>query len=224
MDMNYLKKHIFTIVKFQALFRGHLARKHTAFIMNSRRVSILIHIHPICSYRLTQDTSLLTKAGRLFLNQDSTIQMPRGRNDRPTSSRQELPSMGSGLVVLETATVFRSGQMVLSTKASGKTTEPTEKESSSILMAISMTGTGSMTKLMVSECTTTSMELCMRDTGETICSMEMAKRAGLTALSTKAPIWLVKSTEWDSTPGMMAANTRVSGLKTRSRGSERIVG
>lgn len=38
-DLDFLQKHIKTIIKFQALFRGHLARRHTAFIMNSRRVS-----------------------------------------------------------------------------------------------------------------------------------------------------------------------------------------
>jgi len=37
MDINFLKKNIHFIIKLQAIFRGHMARKNTAFIMNSRR-------------------------------------------------------------------------------------------------------------------------------------------------------------------------------------------
>lgn len=37
LDMGFYAKHINLIVKFQALFRGHLARRNTAFIMKSKR-------------------------------------------------------------------------------------------------------------------------------------------------------------------------------------------
>ena len=40
-DMSFYAKHINLIVKFQALFRGHLARRNTAFIMKSKRVSFI---------------------------------------------------------------------------------------------------------------------------------------------------------------------------------------
>jgi len=37
MDLKDLQKHIHLVVKLQSLFRGHMARKNTSFIMNSRR-------------------------------------------------------------------------------------------------------------------------------------------------------------------------------------------
>lgn len=37
MDLASLSQHTVTIVKFQALFRGFLARRNTAFIMNQKR-------------------------------------------------------------------------------------------------------------------------------------------------------------------------------------------
>ena len=40
MDLAHFAKHVHLIVKFQALFRGHLARRNTAFIMKSKRVSL----------------------------------------------------------------------------------------------------------------------------------------------------------------------------------------
>ena len=40
LSLDMLQKNLKFIIKLQALFRGHMARKHTAFIMNSRRVTM----------------------------------------------------------------------------------------------------------------------------------------------------------------------------------------
>ena len=37
MNADFLAQNVHTIIKFQALFRGFLARRNTAFIMNQKR-------------------------------------------------------------------------------------------------------------------------------------------------------------------------------------------
>ena len=72
-----------------------------------------------------------------FLNVDGE------RTEKAYSSiTKEAPTTVNGLEALETDTEFKSGQMVLNMKDSGKTIELTEKENSSILTAIFMTEIG----------------------------------------------------------------------------------
>ena len=119
-----------------------MARKHTAFIMNSRRVSDLILLTIVLLNRLTHDILQLMNQGRLFPKKDHMIQMQREKKDQPTLSKQELPMMENGLEDLEMDMENRNGQMVHSTRAIGRTTELMVKESSFILMVIFMTETG----------------------------------------------------------------------------------
>jgi len=140
--MEYLLKHMPMIIKVQARFRGFLARRQTAFIMNSRRVSIIILIRYLRKYRLTPDTSQSMKAEKLFLSLDNMILMPKEKKEILINSKLEPPTTVNGSEALETDTEFKSGQMVLNMKDSGKTIELTEKENSSILTAIFMTEIG----------------------------------------------------------------------------------
>lgn len=66
------------------------------------------------------------------------IQMPKEKKDRLTLSKLELPTTANGSAASETATVNKNGPTALSTTDTGKTTEPTAKESSSTLTATSM--------------------------------------------------------------------------------------
>lgn len=127
-------------MKFQALFRGHLARKHTAFIMNSRRVSLTIKkkFNIFFIHRLILDTLRLMSQEKLFQNLDSMIHMPSERKEIHIPSRQVPLMMVSGSAASEMDSVHRNGQMVLSMKVNGKIIEHTARENSFILTVISM--------------------------------------------------------------------------------------
>ena len=92
------------------------------------------------------------------------------------------------------ASVYNSGPMVPDTKVTGRIIELTERENSHTLMETFTTASGSTIRPMVLESTTTLMEQCMKDTGETTSSTEKEKRVGPMAQSTKASIWPVRST------------------------------
>jgi len=64
----------------------------------------------------------------------------------------------------------------------------------------------------------------MRANGKTTCSMVTAKKAGLTALSTRANTWQAKNMAEEFTAGTMAHATTENGKKIRSRGSVHIHG
>jgi hypothetical protein len=150
--------------------------------------------------------------------------MPKEKKDQPTHSKQEPPTTANGLEASETATVNKNGPTALSTTDTGKTTEPTAKESSSTLTATSMMVIGWMIKLMDMVSITISMAPCTKAIGEMISNTVKAKKAGLMALFTKDFIWLERSMEWDYTAGMMEASIMENGLKIRLKGMVPIVG
>ena len=110
---------------------------------------------------------------------------------------------------------YDSGQMVPDKKDTGRITGPMERENSPISMAISMTATGSMIRLMDTVFTTTSMAPCMRANGETICNMEREKNLGLTSRFTRESTWQERSMETGFTRGTMAQDTMENGTRIR---------
>ena len=135
--MDYWKNNLHLIVKFQALFRGHLARRNTAFIMKSKRVSKLHkylndskYSDPFLNFRLTLVTSQLKNLARLYQEIRYMTHMPRGLSVILILSKQELPIVVSGLADSEMVTENSSGLMELDMKVNGKTIELMEKESS----------------------------------------------------------------------------------------------
>ena len=123
--------------------------------------------------------------------------------------------MVSGLEDSETEKVYSNGQMALGMKASGKTTEPTVKENSLILMETSMMETGSMIKLMAMESIIISMELCMRDTGEMTFSTVRVRRVGPMDPFTKDSTWPERNMGLAFTAGTMALSIKVNGTRTK---------
>ena len=71
---------------------------------------------------------------KLFLNHDNMILMLKERKELLILLKLGRLMMESGLVGSEMDTVFKSGQMALSTKDNGKITEHMVKENSFILM------------------------------------------------------------------------------------------
>lgn len=192
-----------------------MARKHTAFIMNSRRVSDLILLTIILFNRLTHDISQLMNQGRLFPKKDHTTQMQKEKSDQPTLSKLELLTTENGLVDSETDTENRNGLMVLCMRAIGRTIELTVRANLFTSMATFMMETGSMTKLMVLESITILMVLCMKVIGEMIFNMVKEKKAGPMDLSMKDSIWQERNMEWDSILGTMEVDIMENGLKIR---------
>lgn len=82
------------------------------------------------------------KAGRLFPNQDNTIQMPNVKKGILILSRRELPTMVNGLADSETEMEFKNGRMVHSMKVSGRIIELMEKANLFILTETFMTENG----------------------------------------------------------------------------------
>lgn len=80
--------------------------------------------------------------------------------DHFTSSKQDLLILENGLVISETGKESKDGQMAPATRANGRIIKLTVKASSSMLMEISMKGSGNMIVLQVLENIITSMELC----------------------------------------------------------------
>lgn len=192
--------------------------------MNSRRVSLTSVKFIFKFYRRTQDILPSMKAGKLFQRQDNTTHMLKERRDKPIPLSLELPTTENGSEDLETDTVSKSGQMVLSMKANGRIIEPMAKESSFILMVTSTMENGSMIKLTVMEFIITSTVPCTKDTGKMIFNMEKEKNHGLMAQSTKANTWLERSTVSELIAGTMEANTKENGTKTKSKALEPTAG
>lgn len=150
--------------------------------------------------------------------------MLKERRDKPIPLSLELLTTENGSEDLETDTVYKSGQMVLSMKANGRIIEPMAKESSFILMVTSTMENGSMIKLTVMEFIITSTVPCTKDTGKMIFNMEKEKNHGLMAQSTKANTWLERSTVSELIAGTMEANTKENGTKTKSKALEPTAG
>jgi hypothetical protein len=106
--------------------------------------------------------------------------------------------------------------MVLAMKASGKITEPMDKENSSMSMEMSMKVTGLMIRLMALVFISMSTVLDMKESGKTISSMVKEKKRGQMALYTKANISRAKNTVSECTAGMTVPGTKVNGMRIKS--------
>lgn len=141
--------------------------------------------------------------------------MQKEKKDQHILSNLAQPMTVSGSADSEMDKVFRSGQMVPATKASGKTIEHTVKVNSCILMEMFMMANGSTIRQMAMECTIILMELSMKGTGEMIFSMVKAKSHGQMDLSTRDSTLVERNTELVFIAGTMEVNIRETGLKIR---------
>ena len=83
---------------------------------------------------------------------------------------------------------------------------------------------GLMIKLMASEFTFISMELSMKEIGETICNMEMEKKLGLMVRFMKENILWERNMDMAYIAGTMGLDMKVNGLKTRLKVLEHTLG
>lgn len=144
-----------------------------------------------------------------------TIPMPNEKRENFIHLKQGLLTLASGLEVSEMVSENKSGQMVLATKVTGKTTEHMAKASSFTLMEIFMKVTGSTIRPMDTVCTSMLTVQDMKVSGKMICNMVMVKKAGQMVHFTKESISQARSTELVFTAGMMALVTTVNGRRTK---------
>ena len=155
---------------------------------------IWIESNKISFYRLTQDTLLWRNLGKLFLRIGLTTQGRSEKRETRTHLKLEQLTQENGSVDSETATEFSNGQMELDMRANGKIIEHMGKVNLLTLTATYTTDNGSTTKLMGTESIIILMVLCTKDIGETTCSTDLEKKAGLMAQSMKGNTWQVRNT------------------------------
>jgi hypothetical protein len=139
-----------------------------------------------------------------------------GSREMPTPTRLEQSTKASGKEASEMGLEPRGGLMELAIQESGKTIKHTAKASSRMLMETLTKDSGRMIKLMDLGSTLTSMEPCTKASGRTTCSTASELKLGWTVQSTKETTATAGSMDLEPTNGMMAQDTKASGLKTRS--------
>jgi len=147
----------------------------------------------------------------------------RLRRDQSTISKMEPATQESGSVtrrMLDMATGFRYGPMVLNTRASGSITKPTGKVRFGTCTETSISGSGAMTKLKEEVSTRMQTGQSMTVSGEMTCSMAMALRCGSMVASMRDSTSLVVNMAEANTIGRMAVATQAIGLKIRLVGRD----
>lgn len=118
-------------------------------------------------------------------------------------------------LALRLAGVPRSGQMEASTKESGKMAALMERESSGMLMAMSMKAVGKRTKQTVMDCISMLMVQDILANGKTTCSTDKDRRPGLITPSMKESTGKAANTVRASTPGSTDLPTMEAGKTTK---------
>lgn len=129
--------------------------------------------------------------------------------------RMELFIMDSGKEIINTATVFKSGQMVPDMRACGKTVKLVVKASFGMLMATYLKESGRMIKQMAMEYISIQMEQVIRATGKMIYNMAKAKNFGLMEVNTSETIIWVRRMAKENIGGLTAVIIMDNGLKTK---------
>ena len=147
----------------------------------------------------------------------NTIQVLRENRDLSIHLRLVQLTWANGEVDSVMVPESRSGPTAQAMKDTGKITEPKAKASSFILMVMFMKETGSMIKQMDMESMSTSMALSMKVIGRMIYSMDRVRSLGLMDLFILVVTKQARKTAMVYICGTMAANTKETGLKTRSK-------
>ena len=128
------------------MFRGFLARRNTAFIMKSKRVSYYLTILIHKNLRLIQDILQSMNPGKQYQKIEFMIPMQKEKKEIYTHSKQAQHMKVNGLEDSEMDMEYNNGLMVQDMKVNGEIIEPMEKENSHISTEIFMRGIGSMIK------------------------------------------------------------------------------
>lgn len=118
----------------------------------------------------------------------SLIPISLERRERPINSNQGQPTLANGKEDSEMGLEFKSGQMVLAMRESGRTTGLMERGNSHMLTRMNMRENGQMIRQMVEVSTDIRMVLLMMAFGKKIYSMERELKNGLTEVCIKASI------------------------------------
>lgn len=207
------------IIKLQALYRGHSARKLFHFLKNAKRV----FLYKTKLSRLIQNTSRWMNLGKQYQIK-STIQMENVKSGPYILSKQVQPTKDNGSVASVMVLGSRSGRMAHAMRGSGVTIELMEMESSCTSTATSMKALGSTTKQMVSGHTFMSTVRDMRGSGKMIYSTGMARRPGLMAPYTKDNTRQGRNMDGVCTLGTTAHAMKVNGTRTKFAESEHTLG
>lgn len=115
--------------------------------------------------------------------------------------------------VLDTAMVFKFGQMEQNTEDTGKTTELTGQDASGMLMEINLKVNSKMTNQMAKELIPARMAQFTRVCGSTMCSMARARQFGQMVLVLQVTTRKVEKVDLELTAGLKATSTKVNGKR-----------